>query len=426
MNREEINKELSMTYEGLTEYLIQKYGAVQYDYFCTSECRSKNKKVTRTSEGLYCHHIDEDKGDLLSHPKAAQRSPFDWQMKERLVYCNALEHLILHIKIAVLRQKKKLIKPLDIDAFLRPGIHLICGEINDMFLNEGTKIIWKKRCFEEIKENYEDYIDLIQALIGYIEDNFGGEKKKGVLHQGGVIHFSDGDCTITKVSNEQGVVQARCSSGEEKAFRIDVLRKFDFLTYEDHIDIAMRNLASGYGGFYSRIYEDIKKNSCKKNMLGWKQLLKIDYIGYGYLQYADIQLEKGYGSDNADEYISKALPMYSLAAIDLKGKTVKFWKEKEIPEDALKTFYIVRISASFCVKKGKEAFVRYRGRYKGINEKHNYRKEGWTVLEASEITVGDKTIDFPLTLSLGRDDFLLFKKNYIIKNMKILDGCYFI
>ena len=157
MNREEINKELSMTYEGLTEYLIQKYGAVQYDYFCTSECRSKNKKVTRTSEGLYCHHIDEDKGDLLSHPKAAQRSPFDWQMKERLVYCNALEHLILHIKIAVLRQKKKLIKPLDIDAFLRPGIHLICGEINDMFLNEGTKIIWKKRCFEEIKENYEEY-----------------------------------------------------------------------------------------------------------------------------------------------------------------------------------------------------------------------------------------------------------------------------
>ncbi|MDR4024173.1 MAG: hypothetical protein Q3W97_05240, partial [Clostridium sp.] len=151
-----------------------------------------------------------------------------------------------------------------------------------------------------------------------------------------------------------------------------------------------------------------------------------DYIGYGYLQYADIQLEKGYGSDNADEYISKALPMYSLTAIDLKGKTVKFWKEKEIPEDALKTFYIVRISASFCVKKGKEAFVRYRGGYKGINEKHNYRKEGWTVLEASETTVGDKTIDFPLTLSLGRDDFLLFKKNYIIKNMKILDGCYFI
>lgn len=41
MNREEINKELSMTYEGLTEYLIQKYGAVQYDYFCTSECRKR-------------------------------------------------------------------------------------------------------------------------------------------------------------------------------------------------------------------------------------------------------------------------------------------------------------------------------------------------------------------------------------------------
>ena len=105
MDRTEIYKELQMTYDELQQYLIEKYGGAVCAYFATPECKSKSKKISRTGEGLYCHHMDEDKGGNLSDPVGAINQPFEWQKKERLVYCNVLEHLILHIKIAVLRQK---------------------------------------------------------------------------------------------------------------------------------------------------------------------------------------------------------------------------------------------------------------------------------------------------------------------------------
>ena len=57
MNREEIRKEISMSYEELCNYLLVKYGPALYDYFPNEECRSKNNKVTRTKEGLYIQNI---------------------------------------------------------------------------------------------------------------------------------------------------------------------------------------------------------------------------------------------------------------------------------------------------------------------------------------------------------------------------------
>ena len=67
MNRKEFKDELKMTYGELQSYLIQKYGGAKCDYFVNPECKSKNKKVSRTSEGLYCHHMDEDKGGNLEN-----------------------------------------------------------------------------------------------------------------------------------------------------------------------------------------------------------------------------------------------------------------------------------------------------------------------------------------------------------------------
>ena len=159
MDRHEIYREIQMTYEELLSYLLQKYGGAVCDYFATPECKSKNKKVTRTAEGLYCHHMDEDKGWNLSNSAQAQMQPFEWQKKERLVYCNIIEHLILHMKIAVLRQKDFLRKPFDVDNFFSTGgIFMVCHDINDMFMNNGTSVPWKKRCFKEVENNYEEYI----------------------------------------------------------------------------------------------------------------------------------------------------------------------------------------------------------------------------------------------------------------------------
>ena len=109
--------------------------------FATPECRSRSKKISRTKEGLYCHHMDEDKGFCLSEVSSALPQPFESQKKERLVYCNILEHLILHIKIAVLRQKKSLIQNRKIFLVFLQHMALIrfCKEINDMYLHEVGK-----------------------------------------------------------------------------------------------------------------------------------------------------------------------------------------------------------------------------------------------------------------------------------------------
>ena len=164
MDSKEISKELSMPYYELVEYLKGKYGEAKYDYFHTESCKSKNRKVTRTSEGLLCHHIEEVRGEMLSNPASAIKYPYEWQKKENLVYCNYIEHLILHIKIDIMFASRG-----RISAFAVRGIPMICGEINEMYTAE-PKAQWKKNCFEAIKENKEDYIKLLKVIVLYGEN----------------------------------------------------------------------------------------------------------------------------------------------------------------------------------------------------------------------------------------------------------------
>ena len=82
-----------MNYKSAISFLWNKYGKVQYDYFC-----NENKKIQRSCEGLFLHHIDEDKYINLSQREVAKIYPYEAQKADRLVYCNYLEHLILHIR----------------------------------------------------------------------------------------------------------------------------------------------------------------------------------------------------------------------------------------------------------------------------------------------------------------------------------------
>ncbi|WP_202983276.1 hypothetical protein [Macrococcoides canis] len=104
-------KSFDLSYKDFVLKLQLKYGRAEYDYFkeksykrfLNNEIKSITKdKYTRTKEGLYCHHIDEDKFENLSNFSYIKhyKYPFKYQKKERLVYCNLVEHLILHILIA--------------------------------------------------------------------------------------------------------------------------------------------------------------------------------------------------------------------------------------------------------------------------------------------------------------------------------------
>ena len=95
----DIFKMLEMNYDECCNFLKNKYGVIEESYFCNETCRSINKSIKRTNDGLFIHHIDEDKAIMLSTKSYALDNPFEYQKGDRLVYCNLLEHLILHIKI---------------------------------------------------------------------------------------------------------------------------------------------------------------------------------------------------------------------------------------------------------------------------------------------------------------------------------------
>lgn len=111
MNNKKNKEILNLLYKSYIEccdYLKKKYGKVNGNYFLTESFKSVNSKIKRTKEGLYIHHLDEDKAIMLSNKEYAIKNPYKYQLHDRLVYCNLLEHLILHIKIMEHPHKNKI------------------------------------------------------------------------------------------------------------------------------------------------------------------------------------------------------------------------------------------------------------------------------------------------------------------------------
>lgn len=97
MNIEEYNQVKDMTYLEYCDYLQSKYGLGTENYFLDGYKR--NYACSRTREGLFCHHKKEDICILLNVPFFAAGCPAEWQHPENLVYCDYLEHLLLHYMI---------------------------------------------------------------------------------------------------------------------------------------------------------------------------------------------------------------------------------------------------------------------------------------------------------------------------------------
>lgn len=164
MNNEEYNKVKSMDYLEYCDYLQEKYGIGLADYMTKSFY--KNKKVTRTKEGLFCHHIYEDKTINLSTRELAMFSPLEWQKKENLVYCDYLEHLLLHTLITISPDKKN-------NNCGIGGIYIIAQELNDLYSGMKTKQEWKKNCFSKVKKDKDVYLTILEQFISVKhEDNY--------------------------------------------------------------------------------------------------------------------------------------------------------------------------------------------------------------------------------------------------------------
>lgn len=156
MLEQEILKEWAMNYEDLVAYLQNKYGLPKKNYFCKG-MNTVNRSNSRTREGLYMHHVAEDRAQNLSNPKQAKESPAAYQEPQMLVYCNMLEHLILHIKIVKNTQGQMGICGLNL---------FIIPTLNEYYVYGKSRLqFWEDISYEIVKDNYVSYISLIKEYI---------------------------------------------------------------------------------------------------------------------------------------------------------------------------------------------------------------------------------------------------------------------
>lgn len=139
-----VKQELNITYADYVQHLLNKYGPATCNYFVNEQCEAKSSKISRTKEGLFCHHIDENKEILLSTPEIARLHPFEYQHKDHLVYCNLIEHLLLHLKIVQECHKKN--PHLGIG-----GVSMITAQINGYYDTPPTSG-WHVYTYNTIKD----------------------------------------------------------------------------------------------------------------------------------------------------------------------------------------------------------------------------------------------------------------------------------
>lgn len=159
MNIKEYEQIKKLKYREYCDYLKKKYGTAKENYFDGSF--KKNKNVSRTKEGLICHHICEDRTIMLSTLEYAEMCPYEYQKAKNLVYCDYLEHLLLHIMIV---ENPKPDIPGDLVGY-GGAVNFIIPELNDVYSGFVTKQQWRLTCHKLIINDKDVYLKLLQRLI---------------------------------------------------------------------------------------------------------------------------------------------------------------------------------------------------------------------------------------------------------------------
>lgn len=145
---------MSYNYQQLINYLNEKYGKVEGSYFINENCKSKNRKIVRSSEGLFIHHVKEDTIGNLSKPKNAQLAPWEYQKGENLVYCDLVEHTLLHVLISEERMGG------------HPGPYFMFTAplINDILRDYEFKLEYQKVIYQKTKPYKKTLIKLYKRV----------------------------------------------------------------------------------------------------------------------------------------------------------------------------------------------------------------------------------------------------------------------
>ena len=154
---------MKLSYTEFVVYLKTKYGIPKESYFknYSTGRLNYNTNNSRTNEGLMIHHVYENQYVYLSNSDICKdliNEHPETQNPENLVYCNYLEHLILHIKITEELNMHN-------TACGWGGIFSIIQHINSLYnyyyINADTE-------FHNIKQQYK--INCINAIINQLND----------------------------------------------------------------------------------------------------------------------------------------------------------------------------------------------------------------------------------------------------------------
>lgn len=166
MNLQEYEKVKDYTYLEYCDYLQRKYGIGLCDYM--TKTWNKNPKISRTKEGLYAHHKYEDHAIMLSKKEFAINNPYEWQLKENIIYCNLIEHLFLHILICE--------NPSDEKNFLEKVgyggiVNFLVPELNDVYSGWVSKQAWQQKCHSVIINDKDVYFELLKRFKKIYDNN---------------------------------------------------------------------------------------------------------------------------------------------------------------------------------------------------------------------------------------------------------------
>lgn len=166
MNMTEYEKVKDYSYLEYCDYLQEKYGIGLCDYMRPSW--TKNPKITRTKEGLLAHHKFEDHAIMLSKKEYAMKNPYEWQLKENIVYCDYLEHLFLHILIC---ENPSSDKNKSDKVGYGGVINFIVPELNDVYSGWVTKESWRQNCHNAIINDKNVYLELLKRFKKFYGNN---------------------------------------------------------------------------------------------------------------------------------------------------------------------------------------------------------------------------------------------------------------
>lgn len=281
---------LNLSYNQAVETLLLKHGCATSEYykeksynrFLNGEIKSITKgKYHRTKEGLYCHHIDEFEFENLSNTDFIKeyRYPYEYQKKDRLVYCDLIEHLILHTLIA---------KQTNGERGFTGYITFIRPTVEDWYVNETEpKPEWMKICKEKSYLN-PNQINILLNQIDIVINKMLKKrhmKKVGYKDLNRRLNFNmtikqyeefkknkqkmkkEIESKIMELKNKKCDIQVKKNLLESKQqfYReFPYFKKFNISPFQSRRDI----LADLYEYKYKNIFSSKKElNSCKINVL---------------------------------------------------------------------------------------------------------------------------------------------------------------